>query len=418
LRVLIERLAYGGSGIARKDGKVYFVKGGLPRDVVDIKVIHDKGKFAEAVIEALVEPSAERVEPPCPVFNTCGGCQLQNLSYEAELREKENILAESVRRIGGIRDVRPEPIFPSQSEYGYRRRVLLSAWYSGGGWHTGYYREMSRTNVKIDSCPVADEVINKAIARLSDVLSSIGDPRYPLDKIYLTSDGSKAYITLAPRSGKGPVSLGSLARHLRRHGETANVSVPGGDEAEFELSVCGLRILTTASLFTQSNAPVNEALVRTLIDWAGLKGTETVLDLYSGAGNFSIPLAKSSKQVISVEVSKKAVELAKKSAGLNGVNNIGFHYGSCEEYLNSADVPAKSVDIVVLDPPREGAKEAVAGIVRLSPGKVIYVSCDPATLARDLRMFADSGYRIERLKPFDMFPQTYHIESLSLLVRA
>ncbi|MEW6145074.1 MAG: class I SAM-dependent RNA methyltransferase [Thermodesulfobacteriota bacterium] len=418
MRVEIERLAYGGSGIARKEGKVYFVKGGLPRDVVDIRVTRDRGKFAEAVIETLVEPSSERVEPPCRVFHICGGCQLQNLGYEAQLREKENILGETVQRIGGIRDVRPEPIFPSPSEYGYRRRVLLSAWYSGMGWHVGYYRGMSRTNVKIDSCPVADEVINKAIARLSDVLSSIGDPRYPLDRIYLSSDGTKAYITLAPRPGSGPAPLGSLARHLRRHGETENVSVQGADETEFELSVCGLRLLTAPSLFTQSNAPVNEALVSTVVEWAELKGGETVIDLYSGAGNFSIPLATSSERVISVELSKKAVELEKRSASLNGINNIIFQNARCEEYLRDTGPGAKPVDIVVLDPPREGAKGAVEGIARLSPGKVIYVSCDPATLARDLRMLIDSGYRLQRLKPFDMFPQTYHIESLSLLVRA
>jgi 23S rRNA (uracil1939-C5)-methyltransferase len=417
LRVEIERLAYGGSGVARKDGKVYFVKGGLPHDVVDIKVIKEKGNFAEAVIEALVEPSAERVEAPCPVFNTCGGCQLQNLGYAAQLREKENILAETVRRIGGIGDVRPEPIFPSPSGYGYRRRVLLSAWYSGGGWRVGYYRGLSRTKVKIDSCPVADEVINKAIARLSDVLSSIGDPRYPLYKIYLSSNGTKACITLVPRPGKGPASLGSLARHLRRHGDTENVSVAGGDEKEIELSVCGLRLLTAPSVFTQSNAPVNEALVGTLIEWAELKGTETIVDLYAGAGNFSIPLAKSSKKVVSVEINKKSVELAKKSVGINGVNNIVFYNVPCEEYLRDAGTAAQAADIVVLDPPREGAKEAVAGIVRLSPGRIIYASCDPATLARDSKMFADSGYVLRKLKPFDMFPQTYHIESLSLLVR-
>jgi 23S rRNA (uracil1939-C5)-methyltransferase len=149
-----------------------------------------------------------------------------------------------------------------------------------------------------------------------------------------------------------------------------------------------------------------------------LKGNETVLDLYSGAGNFSLPLSKSSKRVISVEVNKKAAELAKKSAGLNGLSNIEFHNVSCAEYLNSTDSVAGSVDIVLLDPPREGAKDAIAGIAHLSPKKVIYVSCDPATLARDIKLLIEAGYRLERLKPFDMFPQTYHIESLSLLVRA
>ena len=417
MRVEIERLAYGGSGIARKDGKVYFVKGGLPNDIVDIKVTNDKGKFAEAVIERIVEPSGERVEPPCRVFHICGGCQLQNLSYPAQLREKEGILRETLQRIGGVGDVQTEPIFPSPSEYGYRRRVLLSAWYLSGGWHVGYYREMSRTNVKIDSCPVADGVINKAVSRLSKVLSSIGDPGYPLEKIYLSSDGEKAYITLLPRFKSAPASLGALARHLKRHEETENVSVPGGDEAEFELSLSGLRFVTAPSVFTQSNVPVNEALIGTVLEWAGLKGTETVLDLYSGAGNFSIPLAMSSKRVISVEVNKKSAALAKKSAALNGLNNITFHVTPCEEYLRDEDPDARPPDIVVLDPPREGAKGAIAGIARLSPAKVIYVSCDPATLARDIRMLGGSGYVLKTVKPFDMFPETYHIESVSLLCR-
>lgn len=418
MRVEIERLAFGGSGVARKDGKVYFVKGGLPGDSVDIRVISDKGRFAEGVVERIARPSPERVEPQCEVFHTCGGCQLQDLGYSAQLREKENILGETVRRIGGVKDVRPETIFPSPSGYGYRRRVLLSAWYSSGCWHVGYYREMSRTNVRIETCPVADAVINRAISRLSKVLASVEDPRYPLDRIYLSSDGERAHITLLPRAKSGPASLGALARHLRRHEETENVSVQGEEETGFELSVGGSRFIVTPSLFTQSNAAVNEALIRTVIEWAGLKGNETVLDLYSGAGNFSLSLAKSSKRIISVEVSKKAVELAKKSAGLSGVSNIDFHNVSCGEYLNSADAIAGSVDIVVLDPPREGAKEAVPGIARLSPGKVIYISCDPATLSRDIRSLKDAGYRLERLKPFDMFPQTYHIESLSLLVRA
>lgn len=418
MRVEIERLAFGGSGIARKDGKVYFVKGGLPHDILEIKVTSDKGKFAEAVIESIVEPSGERVEPPCRVFHICGGCQLQNLSYPAQLREKESILRETLQRIGGVGEVHTESIFPSPYEYGYRRRILLSAWYFGGGWHVGYYREMSRTNVKIDSCPVADGVINKAVSCLSKVLSSIGDPGYPLEKIYLSSDGEKAYITLLPRFRSAPASLRSLARHLKRHKETENVSLPGGDETEFELSLSGFRFLTSPSVFTQSNIPVNEALIGTVLEWAELKGTETVLDLYSGAGNFSIPLAISSGRVISVEVNKKSAALAKKSAALNGVDNIAFHIAPCEEYLRGEDPDTQPPDVVVLDPPREGAKEAVPGIARLSPAKVIYVSCDPATLARDIRMFGDSGYLLKKVKPFDMFPETYHIESVSLLTRS
>ena len=418
MRVEIESIAFGGSGIAKKDGKVFFVKGGLPHDILDIKIINDKGSYAEAVIEAIVEPSAERVEPPCPVFGLCGGCQFQNLGYSAQLREKENVLRETVERIGGFRDVRIDTIFPSPSEYGYRSRTLLSAWYFSGDWHAGYFQEKSRNMVKVVSCPITDRCINGAISRLSDVLSSIGDPRYPLEKIYMSSDGTSAYITLVPYFRSGPASLGALVRHLRRFEETKNVSVIGNNEVEFEFSLSGYRFLTSPSVFTQSNTPVNEAVIDTVLKWSELNGTETVLDLYSGIGNFSVPLAKCSKQVISVEINKRAAGFAQKNAELNGLQNIIFHNASCEEYLPGHNMSAQPVDIVVLDPPREGAKGAVAEVTRLSPGKIIYVSCDPATLARDLKMFVDSGYELAGIKPFDMFPQTYHIESASLLVRS
>ncbi|NIS74694.1 MAG: TRAM domain-containing protein, partial [Deltaproteobacteria bacterium] len=174
MRVEIERLAFGGKGIARQDGKVLFVKGGLPRDILDVKIIKDKGSYAEAVIHEIITPSPDRVEPPCPVFGLCGGCQLQNLSYPAELGEKQNILRETIQRIGGIQNAEVEEIFPSSKEYGYRTRVLLSAWFYAGQWHIGYSQERSNRKVKIETCPISDRIINDAIARLSQVLSSVG----------------------------------------------------------------------------------------------------------------------------------------------------------------------------------------------------------------------------------------------------
>lgn len=418
MRVEIESIAFGGSGIARKDGKVFFVKGGLPHDILEIKIINDRGSYAEAVIEAVVEPSRERVEPPCPVFGLCGGCQFQNLTYSAQLREKENILRETVERLGGLRGIRVEPIFPSPSEYGYRRRTLLSAWYFSGGWHVGYFLEKSLKNVKIISCPIADSKINGAISRLSDVLSSLGDPRYPLEKIYLSSDGMSAYITLVPHPRTAPSSLGALVRHLQRFEETSKVSVIGNREIEFEFSLRGYRFLTSPSVFNQSNTPVNEAVIDTVLSWSELKGTETVLELYSGIGNFSVPLAAGAMQVICVEISKRSAAFARRNAELNGIRNIIFKSESCEEYLSGRANGIESGDIVILDPPREGAKDAVPGITRLSPEKIIYVSCDPATLARDLKAFGAAGYELSRIRPFDMFPETYHIESVSLLVKS
>jgi 23S rRNA (uracil1939-C5)-methyltransferase len=418
LRVEIESIAFGGGGIARKDGKVFFVKGGLPHDVLEIRVINDKGSYAEAVIDAVVGPSRDRVEPTCPVFGICGGCQFQNLGYSAQLREKANMLRETVERIGGLRGVHVDTIFPSPSEYGYRRRTLLSAWYFSGGWHVGYFQEKSRKHVKVVSCPISDSSINDAISRLSDVLSSIRDPRYPLEKIYLSSDGISAYITLVPHPRTAPSSLGALVRYMRRFDETKNVSVIGNRELEFEFPLMGYRFLTSPSVFTQSNTPVNEAIIDTVIDWSELKGTETILELYSGIGNFSVPLSAGAIEVICVEINKRSAAFARRNAELNGVRNIVFNSGSCEEYLSAHVVGAPPVDVVVLDPPREGAKDVVPGVMRLSPEKIIYVSCDPATLARDLKTFRVGGYELARIRPFDMFPETYHIESVSLLVKS
>ncbi|MEQ9619248.1 MAG: class I SAM-dependent RNA methyltransferase [Deltaproteobacteria bacterium] len=417
MRVEIERLAFGGKGIAREDGKVLFVEGGLPRDILDVKIIKDKGSYGEAVIHQIITPSPDRVEPPCPVFGICGGCQLQNLSYPAQLREKRDILRETIQRIGGIQNAEVEEIFSSSKEYGYRTRVLLSAWFYAGQWHIGYSQERSSRKVKIESCPVSDEIINEAIARLSQVLSSVGDPNYPLDKVHISSNGSSAYISLVPRYARKPGSLGALVKHLKRFPETENVSVTGKDEAGFEAGVSGFSLFTAPSVFAQSNPSVNEAMIETVLKRAELSGEEAVLDLYSGTGNFSIPLARLAEKVVSVEVNKKAVAFAKKNATVNGISNIVFENASCEEFLRGLDSEGGNFQLVVLDPPREGAKKIISAIADLSPEKIIYVSCDPSTLARDLKKFGESGFEPISVKPFDMFPQTYHIESVSLLTK-
>lgn len=417
MRVKIESLAFGGAGIAKKEGKVFFVTGGLPNDVLDIKIIKDRGSFAEAIINEIIEPSAQRVEARCPVFEKCGGCQLQNMLYEAQLGEKENILREALRRIGGFHGVNIEPIKASSENYGYRNRVTLSAFFYSGRWNIGYNQKKSKRKVRVEGCPVSDIHVEAAIGRISGVLSSISDPGYSLEKIHISSNTHSPYITLVAKRGRRAGSLKVLIKHLKRYEETKNVSESGKNEYEFEYESSGCGFITRPSVFSQANYYINSAIVETVVDWADIDGNDSVLDLYSGAGNIAIPLARRARSVDAVEVSRGSVNLAKRSADLNKISNIVFHNSPCEPFIRELDKDEYKFDLVVLDPPRDGAKEALSGIAGLSPEKIIYVSCDPPTLARDLRSFTDLGYELIKVRPFDMFPQTYHIESVSLLSR-
>lgn len=417
MQVEIEKLTFGGAGIGRTNGKVIFVKGGLPGEVLEVRITKDKGRYAEASIEEVLRTSPERTQALCPVFGECGGCQFQHLKYPFQLSAKEDILRETLERIGGLRDIEIEPIVPSVKGYGYRNRVTLSTWFQKGRYHLGFYEEGSHKRVPIDSCPIASSIINEAIFRLNKFFSSIDNPHYPLAKIHIASDGKTAHISLVPFGEKGPKKLNALRDHVKKSLGMGNVSVAGYHEEEFEFTQSGLKFYSTPSVFIQSNREINERLVETLVEWADLKGHERVLDLYCGVGNFSLHLAKRAKEVVGVDVSAKAIKLAKKGAEANSIMNVTLDSSPSELYAEESLKRGDKFDLVILDPPREGAKELLKALGELSPEKIIYVSCDPSTLARDLKMLADVGYRLMKIRPFDMFPHTYHIESLALLLR-
>ncbi len=420
MQIQIEKLAFGGAGIGRTEGKVVFVRGGLPGDVLKVRITKEKGRYAEAEIEDMVTPSLERTEPLCPVFGKCGGCQWQHLDYFAQLKAKEGILRETLERIGGLKGIEIEPIAPSPKQYGYRNRVTLSVWFQKGVYNVGYYEERSRRQIEIEGCPVASKPINEAIFRLSKFLSSISSmnaPRYPVEKIHIGSDEKIAYITLVPGWDEDPKRLNSLRDQLKKSLETEIVYVAGDDEREFEFTLLGLKFYSIPSLFIQTNWEISKLLVETLLEWSDLRGHERVLDLYSGIGNFSLNLAKRCEEVVGVDVSAKAVNLAKKSAEANSISNAAFDASPSELFIEESVKRGDGFDLVVLDPPRQGAKEILRGLSELSPKRIIYVSCDPPTLARDLKTLKDLGYGTLKICPFDMFPQTYHIESIALLLK-
>jgi 23S rRNA (uracil1939-C5)-methyltransferase len=418
MKIEIEKLAFGGAGVGRVQGKVFFVKSGVPGDILDVRVTREKGNYAEAEIEDILTPSPERKTPPCPVFGQCGGCHWQHINYSYQLKAKEGIFRETLERIAGIREVEIEPIVPSPKEYGYRSRVTLSVEFQKERCLLGYHGEKSRKLIEIEGCPIATKPIDEAITSLAGFLkSSLNKLRYPLKKIHIASDENAAYITLASSLYHEPKKLDPFRKNLNDYSSAENIGIAGEEEREFELTLSGLTFYSVPSVFTQANKWINEQIINTLIEYAGLEGRERVLDLYCGIGNFSLHLAKRAKEAIGVDVSAKAIKLAKRSAELNSIKNVTFEAIPSgflvEESLKRKD----KFDLVVLDPPREGAKEVIKGLSELCPYRIIYVSCDPPTLARDLKMLKDSGYRVVRIKLFDMFPQTYHIESLALLLK-
>jgi 23S rRNA (uracil1939-C5)-methyltransferase len=418
MQVEIQKLTFGGQGIGRANGKVVFVNGGLPGETLRIKITKDKGKYAEASIEEVLRASPERTQAPCPVFGICGGCQWQHIKYSFQISAKEQILRETLERIGGLKETDIESIVPSPREYGYRNRVTLSAWFEKGGNHIGYHEEGSRRRVQIQGCPIASKIIDEAIFRLAKLLSSLDTPLYSLKKVHIASDESSAYVSLVPLGDGNPKELKSLRDAIKKSLGLGFVSFAGSGEEEFEFTQSGLKFYSTPSVFIQSNRKINERLIETLIEWAELKGHERVLDLYCGVGNFSLHLAKRAKELVGVDVSAKAVKLAKKSAEANEISNVLFDSSPAELFVEESLKCGDKFDLVILDPPREGAKEILKGLVELSPNKIIYVSCDPPTLARDLKTLTQMGYRVLKIRPFDMFPETYHIESIALIWKA
>lgn len=416
MRLRIERLAFGGGGIARADGRVVFVEGGIPGDVVEVEIIRQRKSFVEARVVSIVEPSSLRVLPSCPYFGSCGGCQLQHAAYDLQLRYKDETLREGLKRIGGVGEFSTLPPVPSALQYGYRTRVTVSVRFTEEGIGVGFYEAGSRRFVPIEACPIAASPIDGAIRRISKSLKAYSRSTI-LNRIYLATDGERAYITLLPGWRADPRGLNLLRDHLRRFPETEFTSTIR-DELVFDVTLLGIRYFLTPSTFMQANPFINERMMETVREWAGLTGGERVLDLYAGAGNISLQLAGLARSVTGVEVSRRAVLLAKRSAEANGICNAAFLAEYAEVFCLRAAERAEGYDVVVLDPPREGAKVLIGSLVALKPYRIVYVSCDPATLARDVSLLCASGYRLVMARVFDMFPQTYHVEAVALIERA
>jgi 23S rRNA (uracil1939-C5)-methyltransferase len=441
LDLSVDSLAYGGSGVARHDGFVVFVRGGLPGDDVRARVTKVKRGFAEGVVTEVVAPSSARVVAPCRHFGVCGGCRFQDLAYERQVAEKERQVRDALIRIGRFDGPPLEPIIPASSEYGYRNKLEYSFTAGDDGIDLGFHRAGRWDEVVgIEECLLTTDLgnaIRLAVREWAreerlepyDQATGRGYLRHLVVREGRNTDQALVVLVTAPGER---FETGYLVDVLRRFPQVRSVHWAVNDtpaeqtnlptrllwgEEAIEEEILGLRFRVRPSAFLQTNTEMAERLYELAREFAQLTGEENVFDLYCGTGTIGLALAGGARLVWGLEISEEAVACAIENAELNGVANASFFAGNVGQTIEELREEAGDPDVVVVDPPRAGlAGKALRRTGALGARRIVYVSCNPTTLASDLQVLRDEyGYELERCRPVDMFPHTPHVESVSAL---
>ena len=377
LEVEVERILPGGMGLAHAGGKTVFVSLAAPGDRLRVRVERAQGNVLFASIEEIVAPSPLRIEPPCPYFGRCGGCDFQQLTYEAQLIAKAEIIRDCLRRIARLESVPDFVVTPSPDNWRYRMRAM---WQIDREQRAiGYYERGSRRVCDVVDCAV----LRPALQEKLEEVRATEWRQFPEGLKHLDVVQGENGVSFAPEFA-------------------------GFHTSELSLTVRGEVYQFNAEAFFQ----INPSLLEPLIDFAlGDASGESVLDLYCGVGLFTLPLARRFKNVVGVEANSAAVRFARRNLQNAELANARVITATVTDWFRTG--PVGPVDFVLLDPPRAGAESVVIkGIVDLRPGAISYVSCDPATLARDLKKLIARGYAIDSIAAFDLFPQTHHVETV------
>ena len=398
IEVTTERLAYGGEAVARHQGLAIFVPLAAAGETLRVRVTEIKKNFARAAIEEILVPSPSRREALCRYFGDCGGCQLQHIEYRDQLAAKAGFVRDALARIGKL-DWPHEIEIGAAAEFAYRARaqVKLERQESATGTEIriGFSRAGSHSVCDVEECPILVPELNSALGSLRSLLSTSPEAA---DRVL----AGRRFAEIEMAAGSSGVSF-----------EPALGGLPGLSTSRI---VGGAIYDFNASAFFQANPFLIEALVEESV---GTTGGRLAVDLYAGVGLFTVPLARKFERVVGVESDAGAASFGRQNLAANGISNAEFHTGHVEtalkDLIRTCAAASSRPDLVLLDPPRVGAAQAIARIVTLRPQRVSYVSCDPTTLARDLRNLVSAGYGLTRVTAFDMFPQTYHVETVAHL---
>jgi 23S rRNA (uracil1939-C5)-methyltransferase len=428
--ITIDRLAFGGAGFGRIDGKACFVPYTAPGDVVDIALTRSKSSYSEGKLEGIRTQSPSRVQPVCPVFGSCGGCNWQHIDYEEQCRQKEQIFTDTLWRSARVDSGKILPLLPADTPFAYRQRIQLQVTFTAGRLAVGFHRSGSHQVVDIpDHCAIAVPALNGAIAEVRWLILESGEPDR-VSRVDLVASPEGQVVAIFNYSGHDRQKLaGSLAAGARRLSFIHGISIHternrpqqhlfGPELMHYTIPSCkgeDLKVHYSPEGFSQVNLLGNRTIVQALIDFCANISTDSILDLFCGNGNFSLPLAYNARKVVGYESNATSVKLAGYNADLNGIDHARYHCSDSAVGLEQLAAAGEHFDLVVIDPPRAGAVDVARKLYRTKASHVIYVSCDPPTLARDISTLQNSGYRVLHVQPVDMFPQTYHLESITFL---
>jgi 23S rRNA (uracil1939-C5)-methyltransferase len=422
--VTIEKLVEGGRGLAHQGSQVVFVRGVLPAETVALQVDQQRRDFLDASVTKILVASPDRVSPPCPVYDICGGCQLQHIRYEAQLHYKAAILLETLQRVGRLPITQVPAVIPSLQPYGYRTRVRFAVFCPEGKFALGLRKRASNAPVKASGCLLIPEAMRGLGAGIQERLST--QPRLPLRVDELELRRSVAFGSTLLCWHTGPAGIEQVEQFCRLFQDLPDVVgqvvttrtgarwVFGQDWIADRLDDLIFRISDRS--FVQANWRLNQTLVRTLTEWVEPTPEMRVLELYAGIGCLGLPLARRGALVTEVEANPHALADCRQAAKINHIGRTRFRHLLAEAALKGTK--DGDYDVMLVDPPRPGLEpDCVTELARIEINRLFYLSCDAGTLARDLSRLSAAGYRMRRLQPFDMFPQTAHLEILVELTR-
>lgn len=450
--ILIIGMNHDGEGVGRVEGYTLFVQGALPGEQVRVKVLKTKKQFGYAKLLEVIEASPDRVAAPCLIYDKCGGCQLQHLSYAGQLAWKRQHVVDALERIGKLNVAGDEnssssgiAVLPTRGmdePWRYRNKAQVPIGVTEGGLVGGFYARGSHRIIDMETCLIQHESNDDVVARVKAIGRRFGITAYDEE----TGQGLLRHVVVKVgfRTGEMMLVLVTNGNKIPRENEWISAI---REEIPSVVSVCqnvnkrqtnvifgdvtrvlwgkdviydyigDVKFAISARSFYQVNPVQTEVLYGKTVEYAGLTGAETVIDAYCGIGTISLFLAQHAKQVYGVEIVKEAIEDARANAELNNMQHVTFEVGASEDVIPRWKEQGIVADVIVVDPPRKGCDpRLLETILEMKPERVVYVSCNPATLARDLRVLEDGGYRTVEVQPVDMFPHTVHVESVASLI--
>ncbi|WP_445490001.1 23S rRNA (uracil(1939)-C(5))-methyltransferase RlmD [Niallia sp. 03133] len=438
--IIFEDLTHDGSGVAKVDGYPLFIPNGLPGEKATVKVVKTNKNYGFGRLLELQKKSPYRVEAPCPIYKECGGCQLQHLNYEGQLQIKHKQVQDVLTRIGKI-NTTVHPTLGMKEPWRYRNKVQVPIGEQEDGLIGGFYQQRSHQIINMEECLIQQEENDYVIKKVKEICNKYGvsaydegrhkgDLRHIMARRGLvTGEMMVVLITrtnelvnknkIVDEIAKSIPGLKSIIHNVNNKktnvimGDTTKVL--WGEETITDY-IGDVKFAISARSFYQVNPEQTKVLYEKALEYAGLQGEESVIDAYCGIGTISLFLAKKAKKVFGVEIVPQAIDDAHRNAKLNNIHNVDFAVGEAEVVIPNWYKEGNEADVLVVDPPRKGCDEALLQtIIEMRPKKVVYVSCNPATLARDLRVLEDGGYKTLEVQPVDMFPQTMHVECVAQL---